>query len=124
MLVIVFLVGFSALVLRGLLLPAAHWGDSRAAVLRQIARRPKPVVVFVSYPSPGWHLEQEWESNSYEIDTQRVVLAHNISAERNVALIRYYADREPLALTVTDGSAVLTPYGESAPAEHFPIVVK
>ncbi len=56
-------------------------------------------VIFVSYRPPGG-IEEEWVSNSANIDAQRVVWAHDLGDTANAELIAYYPNRKVWKLEI------------------------
>jgi hypothetical protein len=72
----------------------------------------RPQLVIVRYPSPDWHVGEEWVYNGADIDRQRVVLAHDLGTEQDRALLSYYPDRTALLLTFdsASGQEQIEPY--------------
>jgi hypothetical protein len=64
--------------------------------------------VIVRYPSPDWRLDEEWVYNSADIDSQRVIFAHDLGAAKDRALLAYYPNRAALLLTFDPISGVET----------------
>ena len=83
-----------------------NWPDQRAALIKKLSALGPPQLVFVRYPSPDWHVEEEWVYNSADIDHQKVVLAHDFGQEQDRALLNYYPDRTSWLLTFDPVSGV------------------
>jgi len=88
------------------------WSNRRAALIRRLSVLGSPELVIVRYPSPNWHIEQEWVYNSANIDQQRVIFAHDLGAEEDRALLDYYPNRLAVLLTFdpVSGREELHPY--------------
>jgi len=67
-----------------------NWHLERARVLAQLEVSEGHHLVFMSY-GPGHSVHNEWVFNAAEIDAAKVVWARDMGAERNRALIDYYA---------------------------------
>ena len=99
--------------LKQLLEPNGHysWPDQRAALIKRLSALDRPQLVFVRYPSPGWHVDEEWVYNGADIDHQKVVLAHDFGPEQDRALLDYYPGRTAWLLTFDPvGTEHLNPY--------------
>jgi hypothetical protein len=70
-----------------------------APLIEQLSHLKQKQLVIVRYPSPDWIDAGEWVFNSADIDSQRVVLAHDLGPEQDRALLNYYPDRVALLLT-------------------------
>jgi hypothetical protein len=88
------------------------WTYRRAALIEQLSALDRPQLVIVRYPSPDWHVGQEWVYNSAYIDRQRVVFAHDLGTEQDRALLGYYPDRTAWLLTFdrVSGREHIEPY--------------
>ena len=75
--------------------------------------------MIVRYPSPDWNPLEEWVYNSADIDSQRVVFAHDLGVEQNRALLAYYPDRTVSLLTFdrVSGEDQIQPYS-AAPSRE------
>jgi hypothetical protein len=85
-------------------------GDMRAEFKRQLSAVDGQQLVIVRYPYPEWHIEEEWVYNSANIDSQRIVFAHDLGLEQNRALLDYYPRRHVWLLTFNDVRIRLLPY--------------
>jgi hypothetical protein len=92
------------------------WQYRRAAVVCKLSKLDKPQLVFVRYPSPVWNVAEEWVYNSADIDSQRVVFAHDLGAEKDREILNYYPDRTASLLTFdpVSGMEKLEPYPDAA----------
>ncbi len=79
--------------------PPGNWADRRAALVERLSALDRRQLVIVRYPSPDWHLIEEWVYNGADIDHQRVVFAHDLGIPENRALLHYYPDRTAMLLT-------------------------
>jgi hypothetical protein len=86
------------------------YGDPqyRRYVAEKLAQLPGKQLVFVRY-SPE-HVFAEWVHNDAQIDTSRVVLAHDLGVIENQELLRYYPERESWLLEPDENPPVLRPY--------------
>jgi hypothetical protein len=75
------------------------WPHERTEMIRQLSSNGRPNLVFVRYPTPDWHVNIEWVYNSADIDSQRVVFAHDLGTNMNRELLDYYKDRTVWLLT-------------------------
>ena len=92
--------------------PFDLWPDRRAALIDRLSTLGQPQLVIVRYPSPDWHVGEEWVYNGADIDRQRVVFAHDLGTEQDRALLSYYPDRAALLLTFdsASGQEQIEPY--------------
>ena len=88
--------------------PSDGWTSRRAALIRRLSALGRPQLVIVRYPSPDWRLDEEWVYNSADIDSQRVIFAHDLGAAKDRALLAYYPNRAALLLTFDPISGVET----------------
>src|SRR5579875_570979 len=65
---------------------------------------------------PPWGI-WEWVYNSADIDSQKVIWAHDMGPEKNEELIRYYKDRRAWLLFADDDPPRRVPYSEAADRE-------
>jgi hypothetical protein len=69
----------------------------RIQVNRNLEAMKGQLLIFVRYSSR--HSSQnEWVWNKADIDSARVIYAHDLGPEKNARLIRYYANRKVLLL--------------------------
>ena len=91
---------------------AGDWAQRRAALIHRLSALDRRQLVIVRYPSPDWNPLEEWVYNSADLDSQRVVFAHDLGVEKNRALLAYYPDRE-VSLVTFDGESgedLIQPY--------------
>jgi hypothetical protein len=88
--------------------PAGQWPMRREAIIARLSKLDGPQLLIVRYP----YFWDEWVYNSYDIDGQRVVLAHDLGDRQNRVLLDYYHDREVWILTFDPVSRLehLEPY--------------
>lgn len=89
---------------------AINTGDpqGRATIHAQLDAAPGRHLVFVRY-RPG-HAFEEWVYNAADIDSSRTVWAHDLGAEENEKLRRYYPDRDAWLLEPDARPPLLAPY--------------
>jgi hypothetical protein len=81
-------------------MPSSLYGiQRRNALIERLSALDQPQLVIVRYPSPDWKVGEEWVYNGADIDGQRVVFAHDLGEAQDLALLRYYSDRNALLLT-------------------------
>jgi hypothetical protein len=85
-------------------------GAARAALIRRLSDMDGDHLVIVRYPDPAWHTSTEWVYNGADIDSQRVVFAHDLGMKENEALLSYYPSRRKWLITFRDNQAQLTAY--------------
>jgi hypothetical protein len=101
-------------------------GIGREPILAQLQRQPGSQLVLVRYVPrlfdtdlhktgiwPPWGI-WEWVYNSADIDSQKVIWAHDMGPAENEELIRYYKDRRVWLLYADDQPPKLVPYSEAA----------
>lgn len=71
--------------------------ERRIEVDRQLAAIPGKLLIFVRY-WPRHPFQEEWVYNGADIDTQRIVWAHDLGDEENQKLRAYYPDRKAILL--------------------------
>jgi hypothetical protein len=94
--------------------PEKEWqhGDMvRAAIVRELEALPGQQVVLVRY-APGFDLDREWVFNGADIDSQKIVWARDMGAERNQELLDYYRGRKFWEVEA-DGDAEVKTYGKN-----------
>jgi hypothetical protein len=89
--------------------PEDLWATQRAALVRRISSLGRPQLVFVSYPSPGWDLGEEWVYNGADIDAQPVIFAHDLGRDQNGILLQYYSGRQAWVVSVEAGEYRISP---------------
>jgi len=92
------------------------WSQRRASLIQRLSALDRQQLVIVRYPYPDWRVDDEWVYNGADIDHQRVVFAHDLGQEQNVALLNYYPDRTALLLTFDprSGQEQVEPYPNAA----------
>lgn len=97
------------------------WASQRAALIRRLSSLGRPQLVFVTYPSPGWDLGEEWVYNGADIDRQSVIFAHDLGRDQNGLLLQYYPGRQAWLVSVEAGGYRISPCtvscGASPPSE-------
>jgi hypothetical protein len=89
---------------------------SRADVIRELSVKDRQTLVFVSY-DPMVSLHREWVYNLADLESQRVVLAHDLGKAHNRLLMTDFPTREVWQAHVTPGGATLHHYDAAAPVE-------
>ncbi len=84
-------------------------GEERARILQRLQQIPGHHVVFVQYHRERYR-PGGWVYNDADIDKQRVVWAHDLGAESNQEVLRYYPGRRPWLVRVDDAPGILVPY--------------
>ena len=99
-------------------LSPSSWSRRRGELIERLSALDRPQLVIVRYPSPDWHIQEEWVYNDADIDHQRVVFAHDLGAAQDRALLNYYPGRAALLLTFdsVSGQEHIQPY-PSAPSQ-------
>ncbi len=87
-----------------------NYGDpeGRIAVQKQLDQAGGKQLVFVRY-SP-FHRFREWIHNAADIDAAQIVWAHDLGADDNQKLLRYYPDRKSWLLEPDTHPPTLEPY--------------
>jgi hypothetical protein len=91
--------------------------DGRIAIHNQLAPMPGKQLVFVHYGPQ--HAFKEWVYNAADIDGSKIVWAHDLGAEENKTLLRYYPDRKAWMFYPDARPARLIPYEQPTPAEEI-----
>jgi hypothetical protein len=86
------------------------FGDTHAELVHRLSEMDGDHLVIVRYPSPDWRLGDEWVYNRADIDSQRVVFAHDLGKTENEMLLHYYSGRRAWLLTFDGDRLTLTPY--------------
>jgi hypothetical protein len=97
-------------VLRDGIDPGKSFGAVRADLIRDLTQTDAGQLVIVHYPFPGWQLRSEWVYNGADIDSQKIVFAHDRGPKENQELLRYYPSRRPWLLLPSDNGVDLRPY--------------
>jgi hypothetical protein len=85
-------------------------GDvSRLTIQRKLEMIPGKHLVMVRY-SDDHNIHDDWVYNGAEIDSAKVIWAREISAEQNLKLFNYFADRKVWLVTPDKDNTVLEPY--------------
>lgn len=69
------------------------WNEDRQRLVDQLQAQPEKSLVLVSY-APMHDPAKEWVYNTPDIDSQKVVLARALGAEKDCNLVHYYQDRK------------------------------
>ena len=69
------------------------WNEDRQRVIDQLQAQPEKSLLLVSY-APMHDPAKEWVYNTPDIDSQKVVLARALGAEKDCNLVHYYQDRK------------------------------
>jgi|SRR5579884_162761 len=89
----------------------------RTVILERLAKYTRGQIVIVHYNLADYPTGFEWVYNSADIDSQKVIWAHDMGPEKNEELIRYYKDRQAWLLFADDDPPRLVPYSEAADRE-------
>jgi hypothetical protein len=89
----------------------------RTAVFESIRKYFKGQLVIVHYNLDDYATGYEWVYNGADIDSQKVIWAHDMGPAENEELIRYYKDRRVWLLYADDQPPKLVPYSEAADRE-------
>ncbi len=90
--------------------PHRSYGDVRADLIRRLSAMEGEQLVIVRYPYPAWRIGDEWVYNSANIDSQRIIFAHDLGLEQDRALLDYYPRRRAWLLTFNGLRLQLSPY--------------
>jgi hypothetical protein len=88
----------------------AAFGDTRARIISAFSQTGGEQLIIVRYANPVWQPDMEWVYNSADIDSQRIIFAHDLGAQENAALVQYYAGRRIWLLTQSDTTVRVEPY--------------
>ncbi|HVH86927.1 MAG TPA: hypothetical protein VM912_09390 [Terriglobales bacterium] len=69
-----------------------QWNEDRERVMHQLEAQPDNALVLVSY-APMHDPAQEWVYNTPDIDSQKVIFARALGAEKDCDLVHYYDNR-------------------------------
>ena len=92
---------------------AEHGGGfpwSRARLISLLSEADGDHLVIVHYPDPAWRIGEEWVYNGADIDSERVVFAHDLGEKENEEILRYYPARRSWLLTFSGDKAQLVAY--------------
>ena len=84
----------------------------RARVLRELQSLPGQQLAIVHYRQ-GHNFFEEWVYNAASIDDAKVVWAHEMDAERDAELLRYFRGRQVWLVDADARPATISPYGGS-----------
>ena len=87
-------------------LPSSSRGLTRPQLVEFLARQKRPAIAVVSYDS-GILLSQEWVYNSADLESQRVVLAHDLGPKELPMLVTDFPGRDLWHVRVTPRGATL-----------------
>jgi hypothetical protein len=89
-------------------------GPERMALEAQLLSLPGPQLVLVRY-RPNHDPLLEWVYNGADIDRQKVIWAHDMGADKNEELLRYFSDRRVWLLEADDVPPKLLPPTDKPP---------
>jgi hypothetical protein len=84
--------------------PQWTWPVHRAQLIQRLSGLNRRQLVIVRYPAPDWRIEEEWVYNGADIDSQRVIFAHDLGPDQNGPLLSRYSDRAVSLLTFDSAS--------------------
>jgi hypothetical protein len=87
-------------------LPSPSRGLTRPQLLEFLARQKRPALAVVSYDS-GTPLSQEWVYNSADLESERVVLAHDLGPKKLSLLVADFPGRDLWRVQVTSRGATV-----------------
>jgi len=87
-----------------------HFGTDRANVQNQLEHLPGKHLVLVRYDMTTHWSVDEWVYNSPDIDTSKVIWAHEMDEKNNEELLRHYSDRKVWLVQPGLNTGILTPY--------------
>jgi hypothetical protein len=90
--------------------PHRSYGDVRADLIRRLSALEGEQLVIVRYPYPAWRIGDEWVYNGANIDSERIIFAHDLGLEQNRALLEYYPRRRVWLMTFNGVKVYLSPY--------------
>ncbi len=90
-----------------------HFGTERADMERRLGELPGKQLVLVHYAKSHLPLN-EWVYNSADIDTSKVIWAHDMGPAENLDLIHAYANREVWIVDPDQAPVGLAPYTSAA----------
>jgi len=89
----------------------------RKAVVRQLEAQPGMHLVLVRY-APGHNLNEDWVFNRADIDSSRIVWAHEMGPEQDLPFIQYFRARRVWLLEADQSPPRLSPYNPSLAAHR------
>jgi hypothetical protein len=95
-------------------LPSSYTALTRPQLLKLLTRQERSALAFVSY-DPAVPIYQEWVYNLADLESQRVVLAHDLGPKRNSLLIADFPSRDAWRVHVTPKGAMLQRYDDAIP---------
>jgi hypothetical protein len=84
----------------------SEWQYRRSALICRLLKRSTSQLVIVRYPSTDWDVTQEWVYNGADIDSQRVVFAHDLGTQKDQELLQHYPKRTANLLTFDSSSGM------------------
>jgi hypothetical protein len=91
-------------------------GLARAAIAKQLESQPGLQLALVRYSSTHNAVIQ-WVYNAADIDSSKVVWAHDMGYEQNRELLRYYKDRQVWLIEPDCDPPRITPYKDATVRE-------
>ena len=70
-----------------------QWNEDRERVIHQLQQRPASDLVLVRY-APMHDPAHEWVYNGPDIDSQKIIFARALGADKDCSLVHYYEDRK------------------------------
>jgi len=83
--------------------------NGRAAIIQRLEAAGGRHLVIVHY-RPSYYLRPEYVYNDADIDHARIVWAHDMGAEKNAELLRYFPQRRVWLIDTGEDAPRLTPY--------------
>ena len=88
----------------------------RRSIGKQLDELPGRQLVFVKY-SPDYSIHDEWVYNRADLESAKVIFAHDLSTERDQSLLAEYPGRQAWRLSLSPAEATLAPLTASANQE-------
>jgi hypothetical protein len=86
------------------------FGSARIDLIRRLSEMDGDHLVIVRYPYPEWRLGYEWVYNGADIDSQKIVFAHDLGMKENQEILDYYPSRRKWLLTFEGDRLQISPY--------------
>jgi hypothetical protein len=99
-------------------LPSSSPALTRPQLLEFLARQERPALALVSYDG-GVPLYEEWVYNSADLESQRVILAHNLRPNQLPLLIADFPHRDVWRVHITPKGANVIGPGKDGRAAYF-----
>ncbi|MFL6438968.1 MAG: hypothetical protein ACJ71Q_15420 [Terriglobales bacterium] len=90
-----------------------QWNEDRERVIHQLQQRPESDLVLVRY-APMHDPAHEWVYNGPDIDSQKIIFARSLGADKDCNLVHYYEDRKIWFVDVG-----LNPWPQLKPADSL-----